>query len=192
MTKQKKEKGISRIDSGSTHGWFVRGYKNGKTYSKLFSDKRWGGKNKALEAARAYRDELLQDLDKIPQKPRGRRIVYRDSRNTTGVLGVCRTAKKSSKGTVNECFSVSWRPEPGVQKCTSFSIRKYGERKAFQLAVAHRRKMLREIYGPGIFRKIAVRLDEEGNELPGESLEDAPEAFEEERRRTHQTAQKED
>jgi len=174
MTKPKKEKGISRIDSGSTHGWFVRGYKNGKTYSKLFSDKRWGGKNKALEAARNYRDELFKDLDSIPQKPRGRRIVYRDSRNSTGVLGVCRTSKKSSSGTVNECFSVSWRPEPGVQKCTSFSIRKYGERKAFQLAVAHRRKMLREIYGPGIFRKIQSRLEDEGGEIPGESLEDVP------------------
>ena len=155
--KDKKNKGISRIDSGSTHGWFVRGYKNGKTYSRLFSDLKCGGKRQALTLAREYRDELHNKLEKIPPKPRGRRIVYRDSRNTTGVLGVCRTAKKSANGKINECYSVSWRPEPGVQKCTSFSIRKYGEKKAFQLAVAHRRKMLRGIYGPGIFRKIASR-----------------------------------
>ena len=155
--KTTKKKGISRIDSGSTHGWFVRGYKNGKTYSKLFSDLKCGGKKKAQDMAIAHRDELHGKLEKIPQKPRGRRIVYRDSRNTTGVLGVCRTAKRSANGKVNECYSVSWRPEPGVQKCTSFSIRKYGEKKAYQLAVAHRRKMLREIYGPGIFRKLAAR-----------------------------------
>ena len=149
--KDTKNKGISRIDSGSTHGWFVRGYRNGKTYSKLFSDLKCGGKRKAQNAARQYRDELYAELADIPQKPRSRRIVYRDSRNTTGVLGVCRTSKKSPRGIVNECYSVSWRPEPGVQKCTSFSIKKYGEKKALQLAIAHRRKMIRRYYGTGVF-----------------------------------------
>jgi len=148
--KTDKEKGISRIDSGSTHGWFVRGYRNGKTYSRLFSDLKCGGADEALEEARAYRDKLHGKLEELPQKPRARRIVLHDVRNTSGVLGVCRTTKKSPSGSINECYSVSWRPEPGVQKCTSFSIRKYGEKKAFQLAVAHRRKMLKEIYGPSI------------------------------------------
>jgi len=155
--KSKKNKGISRIDSGSTHGWFVRGYRNGETYSKLFSDKKCGGKGKALESARSYRNGLHKKLAAIPRKPRGRRIVYKDSRNTTGVLGVCRTAKSGPDGKVNERYSVSWRPEPGVQKCTSFSINKYGEKRAFQMAVLHRRKMMREIYGPGIFRKLSSR-----------------------------------
>ena len=151
------KKGISRIDSGSTHGWFVRGYKNGKTYSKLFSDTNYGSKQKSQQIAREHRDELHADLSQIPTKRRERRIVYRDSRNATGVLGVCRTSKRSASGTVNECYSVSWRPSPGEQKCSSFSIRKYGERKAFQLAVAHRRKMMKNIYGTGIFRKLASR-----------------------------------
>lgn len=164
MARGKKDKGISRIDSGSTHGWFVRGYRNGRTYSKLYSDRKWGGKRKALDEARKYRDELLDELEKIPARPRGRRIVFRDSRNTTGVLGVCRTAKRSPNGTINECYSVSWRPEPGVQKCTSFSIRKYGEKKAFQLAVAHRRKMMRDIHGPGIFRKLKTYEKNSPNE----------------------------
>ncbi len=154
MAKSKKDKGISRIDSGSTHGWFVRGYRNGKTYSRLFSDLKCGGKRKALRQAREYRDQLHDDLAKIPQKPRARRIVFRDSRNTTGVLGVCRTAKKGANGLLNECYSVSWRPEPGVQKCTSYSIRKYGEKQAFRLAVAHRKRVLKEIYGPSVLRKL--------------------------------------
>ena len=156
-SKVSKNKGISRIDSGSTHGYFVRGYRNGKTYSKLFSDLKCGGKRKAMQMARDYRDQLHEELEQIPAKPRGRRIVYRDSRNTTGVLGVCKTRKRSANGKINECYSVSWRPEPGVQKCTSFSIRKYGDKKAFQLAVTFRRQKLREIYGAGIFRKIARR-----------------------------------
>lgn len=156
----KKEKGISRIDSGSTHGWFVRAYKNGKTYSKLFSDKKSGGRAKALEAAIEYRGALLRRLKEIPQKPRARRLVYRDTRNSTGVLGVSRTKKRNKNGTITDCYSVSWRPQPGVQKCTSFSIRKYGEKKAFEMAVAYRRQRLKEIYGPGVFKKIEEKRND--------------------------------
>lgn len=152
--KDTKGKGISRIDSGSTHGWFVRGYRNGKTYSRLFSDLKCGSKENAYQQAEEFRDKLYNQLDDIPKAPRSRRVVLHDARNSTGVLGVCRTSKRSPNGNVNECYSVSWRPEPGKQKCTSFSIRKYGEKKAFQLAVAHRKKMLKEIYGASVLNRI--------------------------------------
>ncbi len=155
--KNPQNKGITRIDSGTAHRWVVTRRKNGKIYSKGFSDLKCGGKRKALQEARQYRDELFVKLAQIPTKPRGRRIIYRDVRNTTGVLGVSRIAKKSPNGTINEVYSVTWRPSPGEQKCTSFSVRKYGEGKAFKLAVALRRKMLRQIHGPGIFRKMAAR-----------------------------------
>ncbi len=174
MARDEALKGISRIDSGSTHGWFVRGYKNGKTFSRLFSDKKWGGKRPALQEAKKYRDSLREELDRIPTKPRGRRLVFRDSRNTTGVLGVCRTSKRSASGKLNECYSVSWRPEPGVQKCTSFSIRKYGEQKAFELAVAHRRKMLKEIHGPGVFRRLKAQTDEPATAMRAEDSATEP------------------
>lgn len=140
-----KEKGISRIDSGSTHGWFVRGYRNGKTFSRLFSDLKCGGRDKSLRAARDFRSMLYSQLENMPARPRSRRIVTKDARNKTGVLGVCKTTKKSPKGVSHECFSVSWRPSPGVQKCTSFSIRKYGEKEAFRLAVEHRTRMMQRI-----------------------------------------------
>lgn len=55
----KSMKFISRIDSGSTHGWFVRTYKGGKVLEpKLFSDLKNGGKRKAQEAAKAYRTRI--------------------------------------------------------------------------------------------------------------------------------------
>jgi hypothetical protein len=155
-------KGISRIDSGSTHGWFVRAYKNGKTYSRLFSDGKWSGMDDALQAAQRHRESLLARLAKIPAKPRGRRIVFRDSRNTTGVLGVSRSVKHTPRGTLSESFAVTWRPEPGIQKCTSFSINKYGEDKAFRLAVAFRVRKLREIHGPAVARKLKDILAEKG------------------------------
>lgn len=148
-----KEKGISRIDSGSTHGWFVRGYRNGKTFSRLFSDQKCGSKVEALAKAREFRDSLHRQLNEVPKQPRMRRLIARDIRNSTGVLGVCRTSKRGPSGAISECFSVSWRPQPGVQKCTSFSIRKYGERKAFQLAVALRRKMVKEVQQAALIRR---------------------------------------
>jgi len=161
MAKRKRKdpqnKGISRIDSGSTHGWQVRGHKNGKTYSKLFSDLKCGGKRKAQQAARDFRDELYEKLAQIPTNPRGRIIVYHAARSNTGVLGVSRTTQKSPSGTINEYYLVTWSISPGVQKAATFSIHKYGEKKAFKLAVAHRRKMLRQIHGPGIFLKMAAR-----------------------------------
>jgi len=155
-------KGISRIDSGSTHGWFVRAYRNGKTYSKLFSDGKWKGSEPALDAARQHLGSLTDRLAKIPLKPRGRRIVFRDSRNTTGVLGVSRSAKHTLLGVPTESYVVTWRPEPGQQKCTSFSINKYGEEKAFKLAVNFRLKKLREIHGGGVARKLKSLIEQKG------------------------------
>ena len=157
MARSKANKGISRIDSGSTHGWFVRGYRNGTTYSKLFSDRKCGGKGKAQKAAKAFRDELNVKIESIPKEARRRRVVISDTRNTTGELGVSRATKTSPNGTIHECYSVSWRPEPGLQKCTSYSIKKYGEKKAFKLAVEHRRKMMRDIHGPSFYRKLSKR-----------------------------------
>lgn len=71
--KSNANKGISRIDSGSTHAWFVRGYKNGAVYCKTFSDLKCGGKTKALAQAREYRDQLHSELQSMPtkRKPRG-------------------------------------------------------------------------------------------------------------------------
>ena len=157
MASSKAEKGISRIDSGSTHGWLVRGYRNGKTFSKLFSDRKHGGQAKARAEAKQFRDELRSDLDAIPKRSLQRRVVVADSRNATGELGVSRTTRIGRNGREYAAYSVSWRPQPGVQKCTSFSIRKYGEKKAFKLAVEHRRKMMREIHGPSFYRHLSQR-----------------------------------
>lgn len=133
-------KGISRIVTSSTLGWYVRVYRNKKTYSKFFSDTKFGGKDKALETAIFQKEELSRMISKIPKKPTKRRVVTKDKRNTTGVLGVSRTSKKASNGKSYDCYTVSWRPEPKVQKSTSFSIKKYGEEKALEMAIELRRK----------------------------------------------------
>ncbi|MDE6432132.1 MAG: hypothetical protein K2L13_01930 [Opitutales bacterium] len=150
----KHYKGISRIDSKTTRGWLVRGYKNGKRYSKLFSDRKLGSPEEALRQARLFYQDLSKRLDEIPARPRARKIVYKDSRNSTGVLGISRLRKIGKNGQPLEFYSVTWRPAPGKQKCTSFSIRKYGEAEAFRRAVNCRFDGLSQVYG----KEIAVRI----------------------------------
>ena len=90
----------------------------------------------------SQKEELNKLIICIPKKPTKRRVVTTDKRNTTGVLGVSRTSKKAPNGKSYECNTVSWRPQPKVQKSTSFSIKKYGEEKALEMAVQLRLEKL--------------------------------------------------
>ena len=142
-----RAKGVIRIDSDSTHGWQVRVYRDGKTFSRLFSDKKWGGRDAAFEAAQAYRDELVEEVAQLPAKPRRRRLIRSNKSNTSGVVGVSRTYKRDRRGVRHEVYAVSWNPEPGVARGTSFSIKRYGEDTAFRLACQLRWKKMKAIYG---------------------------------------------
>jgi hypothetical protein len=167
-------KGISRIDSKTTKGWLVRGYKNGIRYSKLFSDGKLGGRDQALEKASVFRNELYSRLNAIPAKPRCQKIVSKDKRNQTGVLGVSKLSKTGKNDKTLVFYSVTWRPKAGSQKCTSFSISKYGEELAFKKAVSLRFEKLKEAYGEDTAIKIVgkenvekyvIKPDENGGQF---------------------------
>ena len=65
-----KNRGISRIDSEAcrTYGWYVRLRFNGKSVSKLFSDKKYGGKAQALMKARRFYKKSSEKLMKKMMK----------------------------------------------------------------------------------------------------------------------------
>lgn len=142
-----RAKGVIRIDSDSTHGWQVRVYRHGKTYSKLFSDRKCGGREEAFEKARAYRDELNAEVAAMPETAPRRRLILRNKGNTSGVVGISRTHKRDRRGVKHEVYAVSWNPEPGVARGTSFSIKRYGEEDAFRRACELRWNKMKEIYG---------------------------------------------
>ena len=142
-----RAKGVIRIDSDSTHGWQVRVYRHGKTYSKLFSDRKHGGKEEAFQAAVAYRTELEEEVAALPEAAPRRRLIRRNKNNSTGVVGISRTYKRDRRGIKHEVYAVSWNPEPGVARGTSFSIKRYGEDTAFRLACELRWTKMKEIYG---------------------------------------------
>jgi len=143
---RKDMKGISRIDSRGTRGWYVRVYKNGKTYSKLYSDSKYNGKERALKFAKKAREMAMETISQIPNKP-VRRFVTKDKRNKSGIVGVSKTSKKTAAGKTVEYYQVTWSPKPGKIKNRQWSVRKYGEEEAFNLAKNFRDEVMQKIYG---------------------------------------------
>ena len=140
-----RAKGVIRIDSDSTHGWQARVYRHGKTYSRLFSDRKHGGRGEAFEAAKRYRATLADTVAELPGPPPRRRLVA--GNKASGVAGVSRTHKRDRRGVRHEVYTVTWNPEPGVARGTSFSIKRYGEDEAFRRACELRWTKMKEIYG---------------------------------------------
>ncbi|MCC5927403.1 MAG: hypothetical protein JJU41_12670 [Bacteroidetes bacterium] len=158
-------KGISRIDSKGTHGWYVRIYRAGKTYSKLYSDNKYGGKEKALVLAQKARQAALETLDKTMGE-RQRRLVTHDKRNKSGIIGVSRTTKTNANGDVSLYYQVTWSPERGKIKNRQWSVRKYGEEEAFRRAKEFRDSVMAEIYGEEYKAMVRERLQEKGVNMP--------------------------
>jgi hypothetical protein len=130
----------------NTHGWYVRVVFRGQIHSRFFSDAIYHGKRKALQTARAWRDEQ----ERVLGKPRTERSVAGLSpRNRTGVIGVRRTTKARTRDgrKVSPVYEVTWRLPSGPLRRTTFSIRKYGQAEAFRLACALRKEKERAMYG---------------------------------------------
>lgn len=156
-------KGISRIDAKGTHGWYVRIYKNGKTYSKLYSDNKYGGRERTLKYAQKARTVALEALKNLPEN-QNRRLVSHDKRNKSGIIGVSRKVKKSAaKSGESVYYQVTWSPEKGKIKNRQWSAQKYGEEEAFRRAKEFREKVMQEIYGEDYRSKIQERLEQKEN-----------------------------
>ena len=130
----KRYKGITRIDSMRAHGWFVRVVHDGVTHAKLFSDGKYGGREKALAAAVRWRNKTEREIG----KPRTERTVIARKPGT----GVRRTMKDG-----RPVYQVTWSPRPNKINRTTFSVALYGERGARDLAHALRAEMERRYYG---------------------------------------------
>ncbi len=137
MPQQPPNYAIARIDlpDQRTHGWQVRLQRRGIKYAKFFSDSSFEGRpEKSLCAARDWRDELLSQLENMDQT----RICQRSNRNSSGVVGVSRVSVVSSNGSTYHFWQATWSPKTGKRKCLKFSIKRYGDSQAFELAVQAR------------------------------------------------------
>jgi len=140
-TKNKQSvKNIKRIDSTKTHGWQVHVRRGGRLRTKLFSDRLYKGKAKALDAAKKYRDDLVDEMAKFA-KPLWR--IKRTPRTNTGELGVSKTHYTNRSGKKREVITVTVRSELGKAVNRKFSVDKLGYKEAVKRAVAWRNQVLK-------------------------------------------------
>jgi hypothetical protein len=142
--------GISRIDDDlyRTHAWRVSLCRKSKRLVKNFADKKWGGKGKALAAAKEYRDELLR---KNPPITRTEFCSILRSNNKSGITGVYKYAKPFTlkNGTVkkNWYWEATWPVGNSEQAHIAFPVNEYGEARAKELAIEARMTAMRRIKG---------------------------------------------
>jgi hypothetical protein len=143
MQKPRPNYGISRIDQPEkkNHGYYVRVTHRGKTQQKYFPDKALGGKTKSLAAAKEFRDKIVSKLPKAKQNAaaaKKRRV------KKSGVVGVTHVVSKALGNTVYEYWQAAWIDSESRRRTAKFSITKYGNDAALEMAKKARRKALRE------------------------------------------------
>lgn len=124
-----KIKNISRLEYKIPYGWWVRIVYNRKTYSKFFSDTKYGGKSFSLLTAIAWKKKTKEKAN-IPDTYL---CVTGAARSNTGIQGVSHCGKSNK-------YYVSWCDAEGKSCATSVSINKYGQQKALKLACAKRKE----------------------------------------------------
>jgi hypothetical protein len=146
MNKPSKTPGISRIDQPShrTQGFFLRAARHGKIFSGFFSDKAYGGRAPALAAAQEHRLKLLKIVGLPLHKSRRLNAEIVRRRGRSGIYGVQRAIDRKVKPW-RKYWRATWSPKPGVVRKKQFSIRKFGEERAKQLAIRARRAGVRSM-----------------------------------------------
>ncbi|MFC4161906.1 AP2/ERF family transcription factor [Chitinimonas lacunae] len=117
---------------------------------KNFADRKYGGSEQALVAARTYRDQILQTLP--PLDRREIRTIVRTN-NTSGIPGVCRYLVAG-----RPVWAASTRLPNGRRRCRTFRIDQYGETEALRRAIEARRDLLAEIEGHFLHSQQARKL----------------------------------
>jgi hypothetical protein len=138
---------IHRIDNTSnrTFAWLVQVQRNKRVATKMFTDAVYGGKNNALQAAITYRDQLIAEVSPLEYQLWKRTILRRN--NTSGIPGVSRHDKivNPNTGARQVFWLASWVNEDGLTRQRKFSVLRYGELQAKQLAITERDRQLKRV-----------------------------------------------
>lgn len=142
--------GISRIDDEKqrSHAWRVSLLRHGKRLVKNFPDKKYGGSEAALTKAIRHRDEIIRDYPPISRKQFSN---AKRRNNKTGITGVYKYNKSyiSRDGTArdNWYWEANWPTAESESACQSFSVKRYGDALARQLAIRTRNEQLNKVRG---------------------------------------------
>ena len=135
--------GISRIDheASHTHSWLVRVQRRNRIHCRHFSDVVCGGRRQALQAAKAYRDSVIEQCMPLT---RAEFCTIRKKSNRSGVSGVTRheVPGRTPTSPRRSFWLAQWPIGGGKAKKRKFSIKRYGERGAYLRALRTRRAAL--------------------------------------------------
>ena len=150
MARSKVMYGISRIDDDHhrTHAWRVSLRRQGKLLVKNFPDKSFGGKRKALKAAKEHRDEVVAAF---PPTTRQQMCSIVRRNNKSGIPGVYSYYKsyELKDGTIKKIkyWEADWPVGKNESAKASFSVKTYGERAAKRMAISAREEGVSKING---------------------------------------------
>jgi hypothetical protein len=135
---QERHYAIKRLqaDKGTWY-WFVKFSRCGEPYERRFYDPKHGGAGAALAAAIKWRDGMLAKIKVL------RMIDFcqqQRSNNTSGTPGVHFLRPKAQPHGI---WQARLKLADGTCETKTFAVLKHGERKAFALALAARKAMLR-------------------------------------------------
>lgn len=141
MRNSESLKNIKRIDSTKTHGWQVHVRRGGELRTKLFSDRVFKGKRNALQAAKEYREGLLEEMAHLA-KPLWK--IDRTPKTNTGHLGASYTEYTNRSGEKRGVITVTVRESLGKPVNRKFSVSKLGYDEALRQALEWRDSVLRD------------------------------------------------
>lgn len=120
--------------------WTVSIKRDGGVWSKSFQDEREGGESAALRAAKAWRDTTCAERPLMGQRARMQAVT---AKNTTGVPGVYHWHDRNG--------NPYWKAQTSLGSRTLtrvFSVARYGDAGAFELAVKERHLHLDRLTTP--------------------------------------------
>jgi hypothetical protein len=126
----------------SSRCWKVNLKRRNKHMYEYFRDEAYGGKEKALKAAKAWRDSLMGAVSGADYTMWRRNRRHKG--NTSGVVGVGRYIARDESGK-RPFWQASWHTADGVRQGCKFSVLRYGEKHAKHLACDARRKAMEEV-----------------------------------------------
>ena len=127
--------GITRYDYAKMHGWWVRIHHDEVQFQELFYDSQHQSISEGLKAAIEYRHEVLSSL------PLEKKIKTANFKTVSPIPDE-RIHRKIEKG-VNQpyiCWKTTWYDESYKVRTKRFSVLKYGENEAKNMALEHTKK----------------------------------------------------
>jgi len=136
--RNRRSRGIARIDQREkhNHGFFVRLQRTGIIHSAFFADKSYGGKRRAFRAAQKHFRSLEKKYRPMTRKCWAEMLRRKGK---SGIIGVRRMVLRQRGQRRRVYWQANWSPQPYVARRRTFSVRKFGERKARALAILARR-----------------------------------------------------